>query len=150
MARSVSERKRLAEQRWGDHEGAWIGQIPLLVQAVPAVRALAREPVLVLLAQSDIQELVAGPGKRAQVQTVTLRYVHAQTGLPTDAAHFTGNMTLLSSLRKVLSSATIRTQVHIGHCIASDGHTRKSLAHQAHLNIHGQLSRRPHGEASNA
>lgn len=87
---------------------------------------------------------------QAQVQTVTLRYVHAQTGLPTEAAHFTGNMTLLSSLKRVLSSATIRTQVHIGHCIASDGHTRKSLAHQAHLNIHGQLSRRPHGEASNA
>lgn len=87
---------------------------------------------------------------QAHVQTVTLRYVHAQSGLPAEAALFTGNTTLLSSLRKVLASATIRTQVHIGHCIAPDGHTRKSLARQAQLNIHGQLSRLPGGDASTA
>lgn len=75
----------------------------------------------------------------APVQPVTLRYLDAQTGLPADAALFIDNMTLLGSLRNVMATSSIRTQVHIGACMPSQGHTRKSLAKQAHQRIRGQL-----------
>lgn len=76
---------------------------------------------------------------RIHVRPVTLMYVHGPTGLPTDAALFIGDMTLASSLRKIMAKSTIRTQVHMGECIDSQGQTRKSLAHQAHQSIRGQL-----------
>ncbi len=82
---------------------------------------------------------------RAGIQPISLRYVHAATGLPNEAAHFTGAMMLVSSLRKVMASRSIKTQVHIGACIGSQGHTRKSLANQAHQRIRQQLTDQRHG-----
>ena len=87
---------------------------------------------------------------QTHVQPVTLRYVHGPTGLPTDAALFIGDMTLMSSLRQVMARATIRTHVHIGERIYSQGQTRKSLAHQAHQSIRGQLARHRHGFGPNS
>lgn len=76
---------------------------------------------------------------QAQVQPVSLRYVDANTGLPAESAHFTGETTLLASLRKVLASSSIKTQVHLSQRIVAVGHTRKSLCHQAHRVIRAQL-----------
>jgi 1-acyl-sn-glycerol-3-phosphate acyltransferase len=84
------------------------------------------------------------------VQPITLRYVHATTGLPNDAALFIGDMTLLSSLRKVMASSTIRTQVHIGELIDSQGHTRRSLANLTQQSIRRQLTRHHQGLAANS
>ncbi len=82
---------------------------------------------------------------QAQVQPVALRYVDANTGLPAESAHFIGETTLLASLRKVLACSSITTQVHLGHCIGSAGHTRKSLCHHAHRVIRTQLLAQSHG-----
>lgn len=87
---------------------------------------------------------------QTHVQPVTLRYVHGATGLPTDAALFIGNMTLVSSLRQVMARTTIRTHVHIGERLYSQGQTRKSLAHQAHQSIRGQLARHRYGFGPNS
>jgi 1-acyl-sn-glycerol-3-phosphate acyltransferase len=76
---------------------------------------------------------------RTDVQPLTLRYVDTATGMPAVAAVFTGEMTLLSSLRRVLGTSTIRTQVHFGNLIAAQGHSRKSLAQQAHRSIQSRL-----------
>jgi 1-acyl-sn-glycerol-3-phosphate acyltransferase len=80
---------------------------------------------------------------RAQVQTITLHYVDALTGIPDKAAHFTGETTLLSSLRKVLARSSIKSQVHMGERIHAIGHTRRSLSHLAHRTIRMQLPGRP-------
>jgi 1-acyl-sn-glycerol-3-phosphate acyltransferase len=82
---------------------------------------------------------------RTGIQPISLRYVDAATGLPNETAHFTGDMTLVSSLRKVMASRSIKTQVHIGACIGSQGHTRKSLAMQAQQSIRRQLTDQRHG-----
>jgi 1-acyl-sn-glycerol-3-phosphate acyltransferase len=82
---------------------------------------------------------------RTCIQPISLRYVDAATGLPNEAAHFIGDMTLVSSLRKVMASRSIKTQVHIGACIGSQGHTRKSLAIQAQQSIRRQLTDQRHG-----
>ncbi len=76
---------------------------------------------------------------QAPVQPVSLRYVDANTGLPASSAHFTGDMTLLSSLRKVTACSSITTQVQLGQRICSSGHTRKSLCQQTHQVIRAQL-----------
>lgn len=81
---------------------------------------------------------------RTHVQPVTLSYLHAQTGLPHDAAHFTGDMSLVSSLRRVMAGSTIKTLVHFGERIHSQGHSRKSLANQAQQSIRAQLTRQGH------
>ncbi|MFZ4480688.1 MAG: lysophospholipid acyltransferase family protein [Rhodoferax sp.] len=73
------------------------------------------------------------------VRPVTLRYVEGQTGLPCEAALFIGEMTLTSSLRRVMATSTIKTLVHIGDCIHVAGQTRKSLSVQAHRHIRSQL-----------
>jgi 1-acyl-sn-glycerol-3-phosphate acyltransferase len=75
----------------------------------------------------------------AQVQLLTLRYLDPSTGALATAAHFTGDMTLLASLRRVTGSSRIRAQVHVGDCISTHGHSRKSLALQAHGKMHAQL-----------
>lgn len=75
----------------------------------------------------------------SQVQPLTLRYVDAQTGLASDAAAFIGDTSLLSSLRRVMSTSSIQAQLHFEDCISPLGHSRKSLAIQAHSSIRGQL-----------
>lgn len=87
---------------------------------------------------------------RTHVQPVTLRYLDAGTGLPTDAALFIGDMTLLASLRKVMASSPIKTRVHLGECIPSNGHSRRSLANQSHQIIRAQLTSQRPGLASNS
>jgi 1-acyl-sn-glycerol-3-phosphate acyltransferase len=82
---------------------------------------------------------------RTDVQPLSLRYVHAATGLPQEAALFLGDMTLVTSLRRVMASSAITTQVHFGACIGSQGQTRKSLASQAQQSIRRQLTDRRHG-----
>lgn len=84
------------------------------------------------------------------VQPVTLRYLDGRTGLPTDAVAFIGDMTLVSSLRKVMAKSALKTHVHLGEGIPSMGHSRKSLAQQAHQVIGGQLARHRPGFASNS
>ena len=76
---------------------------------------------------------------QAPVQPMSLRYVDATTGLPAESAHFTGETTLLASLRKVLASSAIKTQVHFGQRISATGQTRKSLCQQSHWVIRTQL-----------
>ncbi len=87
---------------------------------------------------------------RSHVQPVTLRYLDAATGLPTDAALFIGDMTLVASLRKVMASSSIKTRVHLGECIPSMGHSRKSLANQSHQIIRAQLAAQRQGLASDS
>lgn len=92
-----------------------------------------------------------GPIKaRSHVQPVTLKYLDTDTGLPTDAALFIGDMTLLASLRKVMASSSITTRVHLGECIPSNGHSRRSLANQTHQIIRAQLTGQRPGLASSS
>ena len=76
---------------------------------------------------------------KSSVQPVSLRYVDGTTGLPAESAHFTGETTLLASLRKVLATPGIKAQVHLGPRIGAADHTRKTLCHQAHRLIRTQL-----------
>lgn len=87
---------------------------------------------------------------RTHVQPVTLRYLDAATGRPSDAALFTGDMTLVSSLRKVMAKSALKAHVHLGAGIPSMGHSRKSLAIQAHRIIRAQLTSQRPGLASNS
>ena len=82
---------------------------------------------------------------RTPVQPVTLRYFNSHTGLADDTVLFIGDTTLVSSLRKVISSSSIRSHVHLGACIDSSGHNRRSLANQAHQRIRRQLTQQPQG-----
>jgi 1-acyl-sn-glycerol-3-phosphate acyltransferase len=83
----------------------------------------------------------------SQVQPLALQYVDAATGTVATAAHFTGDMTLLGSLQKVSTTAGMRAQVHVGPCIAAHGHSRKTLALQAHASIRIQLFGHLHAKA---
>jgi 1-acyl-sn-glycerol-3-phosphate acyltransferase len=73
------------------------------------------------------------------VLPLTLRYLDGVTGQPSQAALYIGETTLLASIGMVLSSSSIRAQVHIGASIPTAGHCRKSLAALAHQNIRSQL-----------
>ena len=75
----------------------------------------------------------------SQVQTVALKYLDPASGAPAPAAHFTGDMTLLASLKRVLATPGMRAVVHLGDCIGAQGHSRKTLAQHAHASIHRQL-----------
>ena len=76
---------------------------------------------------------------KAPVQLLTLKYLDRSTGAVDTAAHFTGDMTLLESLQRVMASSRIRAQVHIGECLSAQGHSRKTLAQQAHARMHTLL-----------
>lgn len=76
---------------------------------------------------------------KARVQPLTLRYFDSETGAPSEAALFTGDMSLLTSLRKVMQTSSIRVQVHLGDGIPAQGQTRRTLCRQAHQAIRGQL-----------
>jgi 1-acyl-sn-glycerol-3-phosphate acyltransferase len=82
---------------------------------------------------------------RTPVQPVTLSYFNSRTGLPDDTVLFIGDTTLASSLRKIMASSSIRSHVHLGECIESIGHSRKSLASQAHQRIRRQLAQQGQG-----
>ena len=73
------------------------------------------------------------------VQLVTLKYMDTRTGKAATDAHYIGDMTFASSLWRVLGNSSITACVHIGDCIESHGHSRKTLAQQAHKNIRSQL-----------
>lgn len=75
----------------------------------------------------------------ALVQPVTLKHLHALTGMPARAALFIDDMTLMDSLKNVRATPNIKIQVHLGDCIPSAGHGRKSLAQQAHQSIRDHL-----------
>lgn len=74
-----------------------------------------------------------------QVQPLTLRYLDAQTRLPSDAPVFIGDTTLVRSLRKVLAAPSISAHVHVGTIIPTLGHTRRSLAALAHQSVRESL-----------
>jgi 1-acyl-sn-glycerol-3-phosphate acyltransferase len=76
---------------------------------------------------------------RARVQTLALKYIDPVSGAVAEAAHFTGDMTLLASLKRVSSTPGMRAVVQVGDCIASQGHSRKTLAQHAHASISTQL-----------
>ena len=76
---------------------------------------------------------------QTQVQPLSLRYLDSSTGLPAQSAHFTGDTSLLSSLREVLACASITAQVHLCQRIPTVGQTRKSLCQQTHRMIRAQL-----------
>ncbi len=69
------------------------------------------------------------------VLPVAIRYMDKQTGLPCQAAPFTGQMSLAFSLRKVMAKSTIQVRMHMGDAIPAKGQTRKSASIQAHLQI---------------
>ena len=76
---------------------------------------------------------------QAPVQLLSLQYVDRTTGSAAAAAHFIDDMTLMASLKDVMASSSIQARVHIGDCLSADGHTRKSLALQAHQRIRAHL-----------
>lgn len=73
------------------------------------------------------------------VQLVTLQYRDARTGKAAEDAHYIGEMSFVSSLWRVMGSASITATVHIGECIAAQGQSRKALAQQAFEGIRSQL-----------
>jgi 1-acyl-sn-glycerol-3-phosphate acyltransferase len=75
----------------------------------------------------------------APVQTLTLRYVDRRTGQVAPAAHFIGEMTLLSSLLRVMGQSSLCAQVHLGEALAVQGHSRKTLAQRAHTQMRALL-----------
>ncbi len=81
------------------------------------------------------------------VQPLVLRYVDGATGLRHDAAAFTGDDSLVSSMQKIVASAAMTSRVHMGPRIGSDGQTRKSLASQSHQSIRNQLLQHDPGRA---
>jgi 1-acyl-sn-glycerol-3-phosphate acyltransferase len=72
------------------------------------------------------------------VQLLTLQY-RDRTGASATAAHFTGDMTLLNSLASVTGTSFIRAQVHLGERLSAVGHSRKTLALQAHRQMSAHL-----------
>ncbi len=74
------------------------------------------------------------------VQLLTLRYRDRTTGELARSAHFIDDMTLLASLKSVMRTSTIQACVHMGDCIAAQGHSRKSLAQLSHTKIQAQLA----------
>ncbi len=76
---------------------------------------------------------------KTQVQPLVLRYVDAQTGLPTQAPVFIGDTTLASSVKRVMATPSIQAKLHFGMCISAHGHSRKTLAAQAHQSMRKQL-----------
>ena len=73
------------------------------------------------------------------VRPLVLRYVDDATGLRHEAAAFTGDDPLVSSMQKIVASTALSSRVHVGACIGSDGQTRKLLASQSHQAIRNQL-----------
>ncbi|NVO06023.1 MAG: 1-acyl-sn-glycerol-3-phosphate acyltransferase [Rhodoferax sp.] len=76
---------------------------------------------------------------QSQVLALSLHYRDPGTGGAAEAAHFTGDMTLLSSIARVTATSNIQALVHLGDCLAAQGHSRKSLALLAQQTIHAQL-----------
>jgi 1-acyl-sn-glycerol-3-phosphate acyltransferase len=72
---------------------------------------------------------------QGQVQLVSLRYVDHESGQIATAIHFTGDMTLASSIFNVLKRPRTRAKVQFGQQMSALGQTRKSLAAQAHAHI---------------
>jgi 1-acyl-sn-glycerol-3-phosphate acyltransferase len=75
----------------------------------------------------------------SHVLALSLHYRDKTTGAAASDAHFTGDMTLLSSIARVTGSSSIQALVHLGGCIPAPGHSRKSLALLAQQQIHAQL-----------
>ncbi|MDD5336341.1 MAG: lysophospholipid acyltransferase family protein [Rhodoferax sp.] len=86
----------------------------------------------------------------SHVQPVTLKYLDSATGRPSEAALFTGDMTLVASLRTVMAQPGIKTRVQFGERIPTRGQNRKSLALQAHRIIRAQLTGQRPGLASDS
>jgi 1-acyl-sn-glycerol-3-phosphate acyltransferase len=84
---------------------------------------------------------------QTQVQPLSLRYVDARTGQPSEAPVFVGDTTLASSLKRVMATPSIQVRLHFGACISAHGHSRKTLAAQAHQSIRGQLLSHRSGRA---
>jgi 1-acyl-sn-glycerol-3-phosphate acyltransferase len=75
----------------------------------------------------------------APVQLLSLRYLQPDSGAAATAAHFTGNMTLAQSLKRITASPGIRARVQVGERLDAQGHSRKTLAQHAHARIRQQL-----------
>jgi 1-acyl-sn-glycerol-3-phosphate acyltransferase len=75
----------------------------------------------------------------APVQLLTLQYLDPGSDLPATAAHFIGDMTLLSSLKRVTGTSGMRARVQLGDCIGTQGHSRKTLALHAHARMQRQM-----------
>jgi hypothetical protein len=73
------------------------------------------------------------------VQLLTLQYIDKATGQAASDAHYIDEMTFVSSLWRILRHSSIAARVHVGDCIATDGHSRKTLALQAHEKMSAQL-----------
>ena len=69
------------------------------------------------------------------VQPLALRYVNSHTGVRHDAAAFTGDDTLVSSIQKVVATNSLSCRVQFAPRINTGGQTRKSLASQSHQSI---------------
>ena len=74
------------------------------------------------------------------VQLLTLEYIDTATGNAAGDAHYIGEMTFVSSLWRILRHSSIAARVHVGECIAADGHSRKTLALHAHGKIRAHLT----------
>lgn len=90
---------------------------------------------------------------RAPVQTLALQYRQADTDASAAAAHFIGDMGLLTSMRQVMATPGMRAVVRVGECIACEGHSRKTLALHAQTSVSRQLqqlqsTQNPHHVAS--
>ena len=76
---------------------------------------------------------------QSPVQPLSVRYLNAQTGLPSEAPVFVGDTSLATSLQRVMASRSIQAQLHFGACIPAHGQSRKTLAAQAHQHVRRQL-----------
>lgn len=75
------------------------------------------------------------------VQPLALRYVHRHTGQRHDAAAFTGDDSLVSSMQKVVATPSLSSRVQLGPRIGTGGQTRKSLASQSQQCIRDHILR---------
>jgi len=67
---------------------------------------------------------------RTLVQPVALRYLDAR-GRPTRGAIFVGDMTLVTSIRRVIAEPSLNAELAFGQPLDAAAHTRKELAHLA-------------------
>lgn len=77
---------------------------------------------------------------QAAVLCLGLHYRDRSTGDAATQAHFTGDMTLLSSIARVVGSSSIQARVQWGDCIPAQGHNRRTLAALAQHTVHAQLA----------
>ncbi len=77
--------------------------------------------------------------RQVHVQPIALRYVDPHTGALCLTPAFVGEMGFLESLHRIMKARAMTVDVHLGSCISSEGHSRRTLAHLSHRSVCQQL-----------